>query len=70
MKKISLIFSLVIIAIVIGCGGNNSSEESNNESMVKEQEVEIAEGAQKAVKTAKEQAIETEKEVDKLLEDI
>lgn len=64
MKKITFIFSFLLIAILSGCGGNsNSSANKEDENL----EIQMAEEAQKNSEEARKSAEETEKEINKLL---
>jgi len=68
MKNTIFILGLAMTFLLLSCGGVDSQENSSEVTTVQEEQ--IANEVEETSAKAKKEAEETEKEVDKLLEDI
>lgn len=69
MRNYIFMLCSALIFTMASCGGGSNSEKESQEADAKQEE-QIADEVVKSSKKAKSDAEETEKEVDKLLEDI
>lgn len=70
MKKNLLILTFFSLILFVGCGQSQSKEtDDSSDSVTLEQEIDLADEAKEASKTAKDEAQKAEESINNLLED-